>query len=101
MAGDSEFPQIADPTAPFVYARIMGTSEAEKLGYAPPRSSTLGGPREGLGRGELAGVRPSPARRRPASRPRVYLYVISGHGEQPVGGDGADRTGNVRGGDLV
>ncbi len=32
-AGDSDFPQIADATAPFVYARIMGTREAEPLGY--------------------------------------------------------------------
>jgi uncharacterized protein YecE (DUF72 family) len=32
-AGDSDFPQIADATAPFVYARIMGTKEVEPLGY--------------------------------------------------------------------
>jgi uncharacterized protein YecE (DUF72 family) len=34
LAGDSHYPQIADLTAPFVYARIMGTTEAEPLGYA-------------------------------------------------------------------
>jgi uncharacterized protein YecE (DUF72 family) len=34
FAGDSEFPSIADVTAPFVYARIMGTSEDEALGYS-------------------------------------------------------------------
>jgi uncharacterized protein YecE (DUF72 family) len=34
MAGDSEFPMIADVTAPFVYARVMGTSEAEANGYS-------------------------------------------------------------------
>ncbi len=34
-AGDSEYPQIADITAPFVYARIMGTTETAKLGYQP------------------------------------------------------------------
>ncbi len=27
IAGDSDYPQIADVTAPFVYARIMGTTE--------------------------------------------------------------------------
>jgi uncharacterized protein YecE (DUF72 family) len=32
-AGDSKFPLIADLTAPFVYARIMGTGEAEEKGY--------------------------------------------------------------------
>ena len=34
IAGDSEYPQIADVTAPFVYARIMGTTEAEDKGYS-------------------------------------------------------------------
>jgi len=33
MAADSEFPQISDSTAPFVYARIMGTVESEPGGY--------------------------------------------------------------------
>ena len=34
VAGDSEYPQIADATAPFVYARIMGTRESEPAGYS-------------------------------------------------------------------
>jgi uncharacterized protein YecE (DUF72 family) len=34
IEGDSEYPQIADPTASFVYARIMGTSEDEQVGYS-------------------------------------------------------------------
>jgi uncharacterized protein YecE (DUF72 family) len=33
IAGDSKYPHIADLTAPFVYARIMGTNEAEPDGY--------------------------------------------------------------------
>lgn len=33
-AADSEYPQIGDVTAPFIYARIMGTTEDEKLGYS-------------------------------------------------------------------
>ena len=33
VAGDSDYPQIADVTAPFVYARIMGSSEKEEKGY--------------------------------------------------------------------
>ena len=33
IAGDFEFPQIADVTADFVYARIMGTKEKSKIGY--------------------------------------------------------------------
>src|SRR3546814_6365881 len=39
-AGDSDFPQIADATAPFVYARIMGTTEGEAAGYAPAALDT-------------------------------------------------------------
>ncbi|MEX1109070.1 MAG: DUF72 domain-containing protein, partial [Dongiaceae bacterium] len=31
-AGDSKYPQIADATAPFVYARIMGAEEKAKTG---------------------------------------------------------------------
>ncbi len=34
VAADSEYPHITDLTAPFVYARIMGTNEAEPNGYA-------------------------------------------------------------------
>ena len=32
---DSRYPQIADVTAPFVYARIMGTEDGEPAGYPP------------------------------------------------------------------
>ncbi len=35
VAGQSEFPLIADLTAPFVYARIMGASRRYKFGYSP------------------------------------------------------------------
>jgi uncharacterized protein YecE (DUF72 family) len=34
IAADGEYPQIGDATAPFVYARIMGTTETERLGYS-------------------------------------------------------------------
>ncbi len=79
IAGDSEFPQIADPTAPFIYARIMGTSEGKKFGYAPKtldrwaqraRAWAEGKAPDGL---DYVGEAH-------ASAPRdVYLYVISGH----------------------
>ncbi len=39
IAGDSSYPQIADVTAPFVYARIMGTKEKEKSGYSEARNT--------------------------------------------------------------
>ena len=34
FAADSEFPLISDITADFIYARLMGTTEKEKLGYS-------------------------------------------------------------------
>lgn len=79
LAGDSEFPQIADPTAPFVYARIMGAREDEALGYPAEeldawaeraRAWAEGAAAEGLDY-VAAGASPQPR--------DVYLYVISGH----------------------
>jgi uncharacterized protein YecE (DUF72 family) len=79
VAADSRYPQIADLTAPFVYARIMGARETEKLGYseaeldlwaARAKTWASGGEPDGLERTESA---------RPDGRPRdVYLYFISG-----------------------
>jgi uncharacterized protein YecE (DUF72 family) len=80
VAGDSEYPQIPDATAPFVYARIMGTQPDEPLGYAPTaldlwakraRRWAAGGVPEDL---ESA----APQKGKQADRD-VYLYVISGH----------------------
>jgi uncharacterized protein YecE (DUF72 family) len=80
VAGDSEYPQIPDATAPFVYARIMGTQPDEPLGYAPAaldlwakraRRWAAGGVPEDL---ESA----APQKSKQADRD-VYLYVISGH----------------------
>jgi uncharacterized protein YecE (DUF72 family) len=34
IAGDSPYPEIAEVTAPFVYARIMGTKKNRKSGYS-------------------------------------------------------------------
>jgi uncharacterized protein YecE (DUF72 family) len=79
IAGDSDYPQIADLTAPFVYARIMGTLETEDRGY-PDATLDLwsrrahawatGRPPEGL-----ATVTPQPAGNGGRD---VFLYVISG-----------------------
>lgn len=81
VAGDAKYPEIADPTAPFVYARIMGTTASEPLGYAPAafdawaaraRTWAGGGVPEGL-----TCVDRQPAEPRAGGRD-VYLYVISG-----------------------
>ncbi len=79
VTGDSTYPQIADVTAPFVYARIMGTTEAEPLGYSDAaldrwakraRTWAAGGVPDDL---ELVAAHKG-------KKPRdVFLYVISGH----------------------
>jgi len=79
IAGDSEHPQIADVTAPFVYARIMGTTAAHADGYdaahieawaARAKSWAAGEPAAGLQKP----VAPPAA---PAARD-VFLFVIGG-----------------------
>jgi uncharacterized protein YecE (DUF72 family) len=81
IAGDSEYPQIADVTAPFVYARIMGTEKGEAGGY-PAEALDLWARRAR----EWAGGQPAEGLETiaplPKTEPRdVYLYVISGHKE--------------------
>jgi uncharacterized protein YecE (DUF72 family) len=79
LAGDSTYPQIADATAPFIYARIMGTKESEKLGYSTKsldlwarraQSWALGEAAKGL---DYVGFEDTDGETRD-----VYLYVISG-----------------------
>ena len=62
--------QIADVTAAFVYARIMGTKADEPNGYSGADARRLGGARAGLGVGQARqrGWRPSPTRRRTENR---------------------------------
>ncbi|HLW93622.1 MAG TPA: DUF72 domain-containing protein [Roseiarcus sp.] len=83
IAADSDYPQIADVTAPFVYLRIMGTSDKEKTGYsakaldlwaARARQWAAGDAPEGL---KTAGAAPAEKVGRD-----VYLYVISGFKER-------------------
>ena len=83
VAGDSKYLQIADLTAPFVYARIMGTEETHALGYAEAkldewaeraRCWATGGMPQGLD--TVGGDGGSSAAKQGARD--VYLYVISG-----------------------
>jgi len=79
LAGDSEFPQIADLTAPFAYARIMGTTEAEETDYCAAALDTWVERARQLAAGRipdgLESVDGSPAT---AVERDVFLYVISG-----------------------
>jgi uncharacterized protein YecE (DUF72 family) len=82
-AGDSEYPEITDVTAPFVYARIMGTVESEEQGYSAvaldqwaKRAKTwaAGGSPEDL---KMVAAPKSDAAGR-----EVFIYVISGAKER-------------------
>jgi uncharacterized protein YecE (DUF72 family) len=83
IAGDSKYTQIADVTAPFVYARIMGTIDGEPAGYASSaldlwakraRTWAAGGSPP-----DLETVAPLPPDK---SGREVFLYVISGAKER-------------------
>lgn len=79
-SGDSRYPLIADATAPFVYARIMGTAEAEPLGYAPDALDRWAA----RALAWAAGGAPDDLTALDAPHPSktgrdVFLYVISGH----------------------
>ncbi len=80
IAGDSAFPQIADVTAPFVYARIMGTSDKQKLGYAKKTLDAWAARAKDWAAGKsppgLDLVAPTKG---DGKRRDVFLYVISGY----------------------
>lgn len=80
VAGDSDYPQIADVTAPFVYARIMGTVESEKLGYPKKGLDAWASRAKTWAAGEAPKDLQTIAETGAKAMPRdVYLYVISGH----------------------
>lgn len=78
-AGDSDFPEMADVTAPFVYARIMGTQEGEAEGYAKAQQARWLSRARTWAAGEtpdnLAKVSADSLPKAPRD---VFLYVISG-----------------------
>jgi uncharacterized protein YecE (DUF72 family) len=80
LAADATYPQIADITAPFVYARIMGTQADHALGYADRALDGWIARARHLAAGEVpkdltSVTAPS---KKPLAR-EVFLYVISGH----------------------
>ena len=83
IAGDSKYPQIADVTAPFVYARIMGTTDGEAAGY-PSSALDLWAKRA---KTWAAGGSPPDLETAAPVKPDgvgrdVFLYVISGAKER-------------------
>ncbi|MDY0881543.1 DUF72 domain-containing protein [Dongia soli] len=83
ISGDSRYPQLADLTAPFVYVRIMGTTEKAPAGYSPAALDRWAERARIWAAGEmpdgLEAVDGSKARKMPRD---VYLYVISGFKER-------------------
>src|SRR5262249_36999216 len=81
-AGDSEFPLIADVTAPFVYARLMGTQEKQTAGYSGADIKKWAARAQAWASGsapkDLKLIdKPAPAKKRD-----VFLFVISGAKEK-------------------
>ncbi len=84
FGADSEFPLIADTTADFIYARLMGTQAKEKLGYPPAILKTWAERAQDWARGD--------PRRHPCwwRRPRrkrsamSFMFVISGARKEPA-----------------
>ena len=82
-SGDSDFPEIADVTAPFVYVRIMGTSENQKLGYAPKALDSWATRAQAWAAGGTPDDLETVTKPKPDKAGReVFLYVISGFKER-------------------
>ncbi|HYS46045.1 MAG TPA: DUF72 domain-containing protein [Rhizomicrobium sp.] len=82
FGADSDFPLIADVTADFIYARIMGTQAKEKLGYPPATLKKWAERAKDWEKGESpkASMLLAPAA---AKKKRdVFLFVISGAKER-------------------
>ena len=78
-AADADYTQIGDVTAPFVYARIMGTDEKEKLGYSKKALDSWASRAMDWAGGEVPkGIDAVAARKVQKPVKDVFLYVISG-----------------------
>jgi uncharacterized protein YecE (DUF72 family) len=82
FGADSEFPLIADVTADFVYARIMGTEAKEKLGYPPATLKKWAERAQAWETGETPTKLPLLAAAAPRKKREVFLFVISGAKER-------------------
>ncbi|GGL69920.1 DUF72 domain-containing protein [Wenxinia marina] len=78
-AMDSTFPEIADPTADFVYIRMMGTEEGEADGYAAAALDRRAMDLKTIAAGGMPDGAPLLAGRPDVTPRDVFAYVISGH----------------------
>jgi len=79
VSADGAYPQIADPAAPFVYARIMGTVEDEPLGYSRAKLNDWADRARTLAEGRVPKGLQCVGSTAPETPRDVYLYVISGY----------------------
>jgi uncharacterized protein YecE (DUF72 family) len=83
IAADSDYTQIADVTAPFVYVRVMGTSEDEKLGYSKKALDDWAARIKSWAEGKNPDGLETVTEQKPEKGGRdVYFYVISGFKER-------------------
>ena len=82
FAADSDFPLIADVTADFIYARIMGTQTKEKLGYPAGMLKTWAERAQGWENGASPKTSMLVAPPAPTKKRDVFLFVISGAKEK-------------------
>jgi uncharacterized protein YecE (DUF72 family) len=82
IAADSDYPQIADITAPFVYLRIMGTTDKEKLGYSNKALDTWAKRAQLWAKGSAPDDLETVTKPAKKAEREVFLYVISGFKER-------------------
>jgi uncharacterized protein YecE (DUF72 family) len=82
FGADSEFPLIADVTADFIYARIMGTQAKEKLGYPSAILKKWAERAKAWEKGESPKAALLVAPAAPKKKRDVFLFVISGAKER-------------------
>ena len=85
FADSDEYPSFADPTADFVYARLMKSESAFETGYAPERiASWADGARQWAGGKEPSGLPWVEAASKASSVPArdVFMFFISGAKER-------------------
>jgi uncharacterized protein YecE (DUF72 family) len=79
IAADSTYPQIADATAPFVYARVMGTQAQHELGYSDAALNLWAARARGWASGAAPDGLDYVEPQHPYGKSRdVYFYLISG-----------------------
>ncbi len=78
LAGDAKFPQIADITADFVYARIVGTQADQDYGYSASELDVWAQRARNLAQGIVSNDLATFAKPTPKQARDVFLYVIGG-----------------------